>query len=303
MTAALIIAAGQGRDRRQIEPDREVGALSAVKRCVLTFQAAGVARVVVVCGDREDGRTEKLVAHMNVTFLFSSDAGEMLDSVKLGLSFLQGKCGDVLIAHTDVPLFQVETVRALLEAGGGLCVPVCGGRGGHPIRLAAGYIPEILAYGGSGGLAGALRAAGLARTEVPVEDPGILTHIQDRDGCEALLSAQREPRLRPAFRFQLMRDQPFYGPGAHQLLQLTEETGALLDACHHMGISYSKGRKIIANLERQMGCPMLERTRGGKDGGASTVTPEGRALIRRYSAFCEEAETILTELFRQYFEP
>ena len=213
MTAALIIAAGQGRDRRQIEPDREVGALSAVKRCVLTFQAAGVARVVVVCGDREDGRTEKLVAHMNVTFLFSSDAGEMLDSVKQGLAFLQGKCDDVLIAHTDVPLFQVETVRALLEAGGGLCVPVCGGRGGHPIRLGAGYIPEILAYGGSGGLAGALRAAGLARTEVPVEDPGILTHIQDRDGCEALLSVQREPRLRPAFRFQLMRDQPFYGPG------------------------------------------------------------------------------------------
>lgn len=300
MTAALIIAAGKrGKDRR-FEPSKEIGAVTTIKRCVLTFQQAGVERVVVVCGDSEE-RTEKLVAHMNVTFLNSPDSGEMLDSVKVGLDFLQDKCTMVLIAHTDVPLFSVETVRALLEADGSVRVPVYHGRAGHPLCLSAGHIPQVLSYSGPGGLASAIRAAGLERTMLPVEDEGVLAHIKDGTACEQLLSCRKEETLRPVFRVQLMRDRPFYGPGAHQLLQLTQETGALLDACQHMGISYSKGRKIIANLEHQMGCPILERTRGGKAGGTSTVTAEGQTLMLQYNAFCKEAETCLNELFIKYF--
>lgn len=88
---------------------------------------------------------------------------------------------------------------------------------------------------------------------------------------------------------------------AHQLLQLTQETGSLLEACRCMGISYSKGCKIISNLEQNMGCPVLERTRGGREGGASTVTEAGQELIRSYAAFCKEAKEYLTELFPKYF--
>lgn len=300
MTAALIIAAGKTGHERRFAPEKAVGAVSAIKRCVLTFQQAGIERVVVVCGDSED-RTEKLVSHMNVTFLSSPNSGEMLDSVKVGLNFLRGKCTAVLITHTNVPLFSVETVQALLAAEGGICVPAYQGRTGHPICVAAELISQILSYNGPGGLAGAIRAAGVERTVLTVEDEGVLAHIQDGTACEQLLLNRKTPDLRPAFRFQLMRDQPFYGPGAHQLLQLTQETGSLLDACRHMGISYSKGRKIISNLEQHMGCTILECIRGGKTGGASTVTTEGQRLIHNYSAFCKEAEIYLTELFHKHF--
>ena len=75
----------------------------------------------------------------------------------------------------------------------------------------------------------------------------------------------------------------------------------MLEVCRCMGISYSKGRKMISNLERNMGRPILERTRGGREGGASTVTETGRALIHSYAAFCKEAEEYLTELFPKYF--
>lgn len=299
MTAALIIAAGKNGKGNPFDPAKEVGALSAIKRCILTFQKAGVERVVV-CGDGEE-RIEKLVPHMNVTFLRCPSGGEMLNNVKTGLCFLQGKCTAVLIAHTDVPLFSVETVRSLMGAEGSVCVPACGGRAGHPIRLAAELIPQILAYRGTGGLAGAIWASGVKRTVLEVEDEGVLTNAQDRTACESLLSRRKEEGVRPAFRFQLMRDQPFYGPGAHQLLQLTEETGSLLEACRCMGISYSKGRKMISNLEWNMGCPVLESTRGGREGGTSTVTEAGRVLIRSYDAFCKEAADYLTELFPKYF--
>ena len=141
MTAALIIAAGKNGKGRQFDPAKEVGALSAIKRCILTFQKAGVERVVV-CGDGEE-RIEKLVPHMNVTFLRCPSGGEMLNNVKVGLNFLQGKCTAVLITHTDVPLFSVETVRSLLGKEGAVCVPVYQGRAGHPICLSAEQFPQI----------------------------------------------------------------------------------------------------------------------------------------------------------------
>lgn len=302
MTAALIVAAGQTGAAGRLTPEKEIGALSALKRSVLTFQRAGVERIVVVCGDGED-KTEKLVAHMNVVFLHSSSAGEMLESVKTGLRYLQGKCRTVLVCHTDVPLFSAETVRRLLAEEGPVCVPVCRGRAGHPIRLDAGLIPSLLAYEGPEGLAGAIRAAGWERTRLEVEDEGVLANVRDGGDYGHLLARHGREALRPVFRFQLMRDQRFYGPGAHQLLQLTEETGSLLEACRRMGISYSKGRKIISNLEQQMGRPILESTRGGKAGGASTLTPEGRELVHRYGAFCREAEECLSALFDKHFPP
>lgn len=300
MTAALIIAAGQTGGARRFEPEKEVGTLSALKRSVLTFQMAGVERIAVVC-DGEEDRAEKLIPHMNVVFLHSSHTGEMLESIKTGLSYLQDKCSAVLISHTDVPLFSVETVKRLLEAEGEICVPVCGGRGGHPIRLSAGQIPGVLGYDGPDGLAGAIRAAGVEKTRLEVDDEGILANVRDGRKYEHLISGYEKQGLRPGFRFQLLGDRPFYGPGAHQLLHLTEETGSLMDACRLMGISYSKGRKIIANLERHMDCPVLERTRGGKSGGASTVTEAGKALMETYGAFCQEAEEYLTQLFSKYF--
>ena len=298
MTAALIIAAGKAREQRQFDPGKKVGDTNAIKRCILTFQQAGVERVVV-CGADED-RVEKLAPHMNASFLHTSKNGQMLDSIKVGLRFLQGKCGAVLIVHTDIPLFSVETVRQLLNANGDLCIPVYQGRPGHPIRMAAGWIPQVLSYQGDHGLAGAIRAAGVPRTLLEVEDEGVLAHVQDRDACQQVLSHWQET-LRPAFRFQLLGKTLFYGPGAHQLLQLTQELGSLLDACRCMGISYTKGRKIIANIEQNMGCPVLERTRGGKTGGASSVTPTGQALIGNYNEFCKAGEAYLAELFCQFF--
>ena len=130
-----------------------------------------------------------------------------------GPEFLQGKCTAVLITHADVPLFSIETVRSLLGKEGTVCVPVYQGRAGHPIRLSAEQFPQILSYQGTGGLAGAIRASGVERVTLEVEDQGILANTQDSAACESLLSYCEDEKLRPAFRFQLMRDQPFMGRG------------------------------------------------------------------------------------------
>ena len=102
-------------------------------------------------------------------------------------------------------------------------------------------------------------------------------------------------------KLRLSREKGFYGPGAHQLLQLTQACGSLSQACQQMGMSYSKGRKIIATLEEQLGVPILETRQGGKSGGSSHLTDAARELIGQYGAFQAEADAALQEIFLKYF--
>lgn len=300
MTAALIIAAGRKSGKEGFQPEKEIGTISAVQRVALLFQHAGIRRIAVVCGD-DDTKTEKLVSHMSLVFLHSSSTGEMLDSIKTGLSYLQDKCTQVLISPVDIPLFSIKTVQSLMSARGDICVPSCRGKNGHPILLQAEHFPAVLSYKGEGGLAGAIQASGLARRIIEVEDEGILSNIQKEQTYDELVTHHDLSEIRPSFRFRLNRERPFYGPGAHHLLQMIQETGSLSKACRHMGISYSKGRKIISTLEQQSGYSVIESYQGGRDGGFSRVTEEAQKLMRNYDAFCAEAETVLQELFKKHF--
>lgn len=299
MTAALIIAAGKTASKEHFDPAKLVGSITAIERSVLLFREAGIRRIVVV--DDETETAKKLVPSMNITFLTGHAGGEMLHSVQEGLKFLRGKCDEVLICTVDLPMFSVTTVQALISGSGAVRIPCFEGRCGHPMLLSAEQFDSILAYRGEGGLKGAIQASGIRPTVIEVSDPGILSDIQKDSSYEELLPGHDIAKFRFSAQLRVGRESVFYGPGIHQLLQLTEDFGSLSDACRHMGISYSKGRKILASLERQFGCPMIESRQGGKAGGSSRLTDAARDILRRYSAFCEEADTALDTIFRKHF--
>lgn len=305
MIAALIIAAGKTAHREGFEPHREVGSISAVQRIVMVFQRAGIERVAVVC-DQDKLKIEKTAAQTNVVFLHGSADNEMFENVKIGLAYLQDKCDAAVITHPDVPLFSDKTVRALAVARGEICVPAHGGRAGHPMLLRASCFPVVLSYLGEGGLAGAADAAeasGLERRFVDVDDEGVLTNVHYEADYEQLLSEHILREICPDVRISLVRERSFYDPDVHQLLQLTEETGSLREACRRMGMSYSKGRGIMALIEQQLGYSVIESRQGGKDGGYSIVTAEGKELARKYSDFCARAHKYMDELFAECFAP
>ncbi len=298
MTAALIVASGKTANKEKLEPGKQIGTISAIERVVLLLRQAGI-RTIVVCGEEEE--TKKLVPSMNLVFLSSPQGGEMLDSIQLGLNYLQGKCSQVLIAYVDIPMFSLRTVEALLEGEESVRVPAYSGQRGHPILLREEAFGPILSYHGTGGLKGAIKAAGLQRKVVEVEDAGILSDIQKDASYIDILPDHDASRLRLSCQFRIGRESVFYGPGVHQLLQLTRELGSLLDACRYMGISYSKGRKIIHTMEQQLGAPVIETQQGGRGGGYSRLTERAKAMMVSYDAFCEEAEEDLQALFRRHF--
>lgn len=109
------------------------------------------------------------------------------------------------------------------------------------------------------------------------------------------------PELNASFQIRISRERGFYGPGVHCLLLMTEEFGSLASACQHMGLSYTKGRKIISTMEEQLGTPVLITKQGGKAGGYSHLTDAAKEMMERYSAFRDEADAVLQELFQKHF--
>ncbi len=78
------------------------------------------------------------------------------------------------------------------------------------------------------------------------------------------------------------RDESFMGEGLEELLRRIQRTGSIHQAAGEMELSYAKALKILNRLEENLGGPVLERSRGGRERGGATLTGLGRRLIREY---------------------
>lgn len=84
----------------------------------------------------------------------------------------------------------------------------------------------------------------------------------------------------------------FFGEGPCRLLHGVEQTGSLRAAAQNMGMAYTKALKILQRAEAVLGYPLTTRTTGGRAGGGSALTPEGKEWLARYERYrdaCVEA--------------
>lgn len=94
--------------------------------------------------------------------------------------------------------------------------------------------------------------------------------------------------------------QKFFGEGPCRLLRAVEKTGSLRAAAASMDMAYTKALKLMKNAEAALGFPLTMRAAGGKDGGGSILTPEGKEWLTRYEAYrdaCVHANRALYERF------
>jgi molybdate transport system regulatory protein len=96
-------------------------------------------------------------------------------------------------------------------------------------------------------------------------------------------------------------EQGFFGPGALKLLILTDKLQSLKAACAQMELSYSKGWKIISNLESELGYPVLNRQQGGRHGGGCNLTDQGKAVMEKYEAFSKRSKELIETAYAEVF--
>ena len=93
----------------------------------------------------------------------------------------------------------------------------------------------------------------------------------------------------------------FFGEGPARLLRGIETSGSLRAAALSMGMAYTKALTLIKNAETALGFPLIIRTTGGKSGGGSTLTEEGKEWLKRYEAYRDACLEANRRLYMEFF--
>jgi len=197
----VVLAAGKSTRLPRFKPLLQLGGVSLLARAAHLFRQAGAAEVLVVTGCRADEVAgESLALGLRPVHNPDFEAG-MFSSVCAGLAALPAGCAGAFVLPVDIPLVRPATLRALAEGFRGsaaqVLIPTFCGAPGHPPVIAAGAVPQILAWGDQGGqgdqrgqrgLSGAL--ATLCCEQLAVADAQVLFDVDD-----AAAEAEAEARL------------------------------------------------------------------------------------------------------------
>ncbi len=76
--------------------------------------------------------------------------------------------------------------------------------------------------------------------------------------------------------------------GRARLLELIDQNGSISDSARELGMSYRHAWGILKKMNEASGSDVVETHRGGRDGGGSVLTSEGRALLDTYNSLKRE---------------
>jgi len=177
---AILLAAGESSRMGRLKallPWRNSTLLEYQLRSLLE---AGIHQVVVVLGYDADRLKPVVESVDGASWALNPDYLQgKTTSLKTGVAALAGKqVSEVLLLNVDQPR-SAETVRTLvkrhLESSYLITIPTHGGKGGHPILITAGLLPELAVIDEeSQGLKAVIRRHGEATERFELDDPTVL---------------------------------------------------------------------------------------------------------------------------------
>ncbi len=93
----------------------------------------------------------------------------------------------------------------------------------------------------------------------------------------------------------------FFGEGPARLLRGIEEKGSLRAAALSMEMAYTKALFLIKRAEASLGFSLVIRTTGGKLGGGSQLTKEGKEWLTKYEAYRDACLQANSKLYLEFF--
>ncbi len=148
---AIILAAGRSVRMGCFKPAVLIGDKPAIAHCIDTFLDAGVKDIIVVLGSNKELLTGILNGYSDIRPIYNKDYVKgMFTSVKAGVKALMPDGKGFFITPTDIPLFSVDTVMALMEnfedSPMNVLSPSYSMRAGHPTLCSMDVAKRILAY-------------------------------------------------------------------------------------------------------------------------------------------------------------
>ncbi len=186
--AAVVLAAGlSSRAGGRNKLVREIDGRPMVRRVVETVIAAGVGEVIVVTG-HQPAAVAAALAGLDLRLAHNPGYRSGIGgSLATGVAAVPACAAGALVCLGDMPLVTADTIRRLVAAfdpaaGRDVCVPVRGGRRGHPVLFARRLFPDLRGLAGDVGGRAVLDAHARHLVEVAVDDDGVLS---DFDGADA----------------------------------------------------------------------------------------------------------------------
>jgi len=90
------------------------------------------------------------------------------------------------------------------------------------------------------------------------------------------------------------------GDGKWRMLKLISEKGSLKAACDELGYTYRRTWGNIKKIEDFFGFPLLEKHRGGAEGGSMALTEEGKLLVKAFDRFHSDADAVIQKGFNDF---
>ncbi len=98
------------------------------------------------------------------------------------------------------------------------------------------------------------------------------------------------------------RDAGILGDGKWQILKLIEQKGSLKAACDELNYTYRRTWGNLKKIEKFFGFPLLEKHRGGSEGGNTVLTEEGKRLVRAFDKFHASVDSVIQEGFATFLK-
>ena len=85
------------------------------------------------------------------------------------------------------------------------------------------------------------------------------------------------------------------------LLNVINEIGSIKEAAGKLDISYRKAWGIIQKMEEELGFSLVNRIRGGSQGGKTTLTEDGLKLIHAHKELRIEFDKAIHVYTKKFF--
>ena len=98
------------------------------------------------------------------------------------------------------------------------------------------------------------------------------------------------------------KDTGILGDGKWKMLRLIQEKGSIKAACDELGYTYRRTWGNLKKIEKFFGFPLLEKHRGGTEGGRTALTEEGKRLVRAFDAFHATVDRHIQQGFEKFIQ-